>query len=97
MVFLVAKNEEYVGGIIVVWMVNRSFQHINMKVEFENGKECHFTTIYASPNKDKIRVLWEDLEKISDKVNGAWMVAEDFNDIASSSEKKGEAQVSIRK
>lgn len=102
---VVANNEGYARGIMVAWnkkslkveMLDISFQHINMKAMFQEGIKWHFTTVYASPNEDKRRVLQEDLKKITDRINGAWMIVGDFNDISSSVGKKGGAQVSIRR
>ncbi|XP_050885085.1 uncharacterized protein LOC127088210 [Lathyrus oleraceus] len=80
-----------------VEMLDISFQHINMKAMFQEGIKWHFITVYASLNEDKRRVLQEDLKKITDRINGAWMIVGDFNDISSSLGKKGGAQVSIRR
>jgi hypothetical protein len=72
-----------------------------MKVELQFKKfqfiHAYFTPIYASPNDDNRRVLWEDLKNIAASMHSPWMLAGDFNDIASEEEKKGGVVVSIRK
>lgn len=41
-----------------------------MKVKIEEVKEWLFTSVYASPNEEKSRVHWEDLNKISVSIDG---------------------------
>ncbi|MCH86424.1 hypothetical protein A2U01_0007281 [Trifolium medium] len=70
----------------------RFFRSLRMKIV---GSLLVFTR--ASPNEENRRVLWEDLISIANNMNDAWLVAGDFNDIASIGEKKGGAAVSMRK
>lgn len=56
-----------------------------------------FTSIYASANKDRGRVIWEELFNISKTLANPWLIVGDFNDIFNISEKKGVDQVLARK
>ncbi|XP_058762472.1 uncharacterized protein LOC131635855 [Vicia villosa] len=56
-----------------------------------------FTVVYASPQENKRKVLWEEIKTLAENVNSPWMLAGDFNDMAFSSEKKGGAISSTRK
>ncbi|XP_058780637.1 uncharacterized protein LOC131654707 [Vicia villosa] len=66
-------------------------------VSCHNGHKWLFTAIYASPNDVKRRNMWDLLKTIASNINLPWLLAEDFNDIAYASEKKGGAQASSRK
>lgn len=48
-----------------------------------------FTAVYASPNDNCKKLLWEELKDIVNNLKGSWMVACDFNDIAVVQDKKG--------
>jgi hypothetical protein len=103
--FIATNVEGFSGGIVVVWKEEcmkvelqfKKFQFIHLQVCYLNGINWFFTPIYASPNDDNRRVLWEDLKNIAASMHSPWMLAGDFNDIASEEEKKGGAVVSIRK
>lgn len=45
--------------------------------------------VYGSPQRSKRRALWNSLNQISDKVDGPWIIAGDFNAILESDEKRG--------
>lgn len=75
--------------VVQVEMCEKSFQYIHMKIKQEEGKDWFFTLVYASPNENRRKALWEDLKKIFVRMDGAWMVVGKFDDIASISEKKG--------
>jgi hypothetical protein len=102
---LATENRGYAGGIIVAWkkdninvtLCNKKFQFIHLKVNFVDGQDWYFTAVYASPNEENRRVLWEDLKYIADRMQNSWMFAGDFNDIMCIAEKKGGAPVSVRK
>ncbi|PNX88081.1 hypothetical protein L195_g044181, partial [Trifolium pratense] len=97
--FIATEVNGYAGGIVVAWkrdfittvLCSKKFQYIHMKVNYAGGKEWYFTAIYASPNEENRRMLWEDLKYIAEGMNESWLVAGDFNDIAWSTEKKGGA------
>jgi hypothetical protein len=103
--FLASEVHGYAGGIVVGWKsssmqvtsIQCKFQYMLLKVHFINGKNWYFSPIYASPNEDNRRVLWEDHKNIARWMKEAWMVAGDFNDIACPSEKKGGIRALIRR
>jgi hypothetical protein len=77
------------GGIIVAWqktnmhvsVYSKKFQYMHLMVQFNNGDSWFFTPIYASPNEDNRKVMWEDLVGIANCMNKAWLLAGDFNDM----------------
>jgi hypothetical protein len=103
--FIATEVDGFAGGIVVVSKENymkvelqcKKFQFIHLKVCYPNGVHWFFTPIYASPNEANRSMLWDDLKGIANNMQTAWMLAGDFNDIASVDEKKGGAMVSIRK
>lgn len=48
-----------------------------------------FMVVYASPNDSGKKLLWEGLKNIARDMKDGWMIAGDFNHIASVSGKKG--------
>lgn len=44
--------------------------------------------VYASPNEQNKRILWENMKMITAIVNKPWLVVGDFNDIAFANENK---------
>ncbi|XP_058747096.1 uncharacterized protein LOC131620092 [Vicia villosa] len=51
--------------------------------------------VYASPNDNCKKLLWEELKTLSRNLIGGWMVAGDFNDIDAVQDKKGGLPASI--
>ncbi|WJX55720.1 hypothetical protein P8452_41455 [Trifolium repens] len=102
---LATENRGYAGGIAVAWkkdninvtLCSKKLQFMHLKVHLTGGRDWYFTAVYASPNEDNRRVLWEDLKNIADRMQDSWMLAGDFNDIMCMTEKKGGAPVSIRR
>ncbi|GAU32701.1 hypothetical protein TSUD_145750 [Trifolium subterraneum] len=102
---LTTENRGYTGGIVVAWkkeninvtLTSKKFQFMHLKVQFPNGRDWYFTPVYASPNEENRRVLWEDLKNIAARMEDSRLLAGDFNDIMFSTEKKGGAPVSVRK
>lgn len=60
-----------------------------------DGREWWFTTIYATPQKEGSRVLWEELEKVALTTSNGWLFGGDFNYIMESADKKGGASVFV--
>jgi hypothetical protein len=81
----------FAGGIIVGWrkedmkvqLVDKSFQYMHLKVSYKDGKDWLFTPIYVSPYEGNRKILWDALKSISNNMHTAWLLAGDFNDIAS--------------
>jgi hypothetical protein len=103
--FLASEAVGYAGGIVVVWnenlftveLIHKSFQFIHMKVHYPEERVWYFSAIYASPNEENRRNLWNDMKHIADTMQDTWLLAGDFNDILGAHEKKGGAVVSLRK
>jgi hypothetical protein len=103
--FLAAQVIGYAGGIVVGWRkedmtvenIQLKFQHMLLKVKFNNGKNWLFSPVYASPNEENRKLLWDDLRLIARHMAEAWMLAGDFNEIAYPSEKKGGLNASSKK
>lgn len=103
--FISSEVRGFARGIVVVWkenyanisLISKGFQHIHLKVDSQIDGEWFFTLIYASPNDDTRSELWDELFLIASSCNGKWLVAGDFNDIASQDEKKGGAPINQRK
>lgn len=64
---------------------------------FNDGRDWSFTAVYVSPQDYLRRTLWTELMHIASSLQGEWLVAGDFNDIASPDEKKGGVVASQRK
>ncbi|XP_028106480.1 uncharacterized protein LOC114305569 [Camellia sinensis] len=84
------------GGIWVLWDPFRATvkplevnaQFIHAKVQRDNFEDWILSAIYASLNRRNRDLLWANLEAIADNMTSPWLVAGDFNDIASLSEKR---------
>jgi exonuclease III len=95
----------FAGGIVVAWKMNdvnmnveiTDFQFIHLTITFNGGPSWKFTAVYASPREELRMEGWRKLQNISQSMSGSWMIAGDFNDIASQEEKKGGAPASARK
>lgn len=94
--FIASDVNGYSGGIVLAWKEDffsvdlhiKKFQFLHLKVRNANGKEWFFTPVYASPNEENRRIMWEDLKRIAQNNSQPWMLAGDFNDIACAAEKK---------
>ncbi|KAK2451486.1 hypothetical protein P8452_14619 [Trifolium repens] len=95
----------FAGGIVVAWKTcdarikveTADFQFIHLQIAFTNGPSWKFTAVYASPKEELRKDMWLKLSHISQNMSEGWMMAGDFNDIASQDEKKGGASVSLRR
>lgn len=77
--------------------MQKNDQFIHVRVKIKDCTEWHFTAIYASPQENTRRLLWEELKNLAATITDPWMLAGDFNDLADSSDKKGGAPVSVRR
>lgn len=88
---LVFNNNGYVGGIVIAWQscsfnieeIIKISQFLHVVIQEANMNEWYFTAVYASPSDDRRKMLWEDLKNIANGMTQPWLVAGDFNDIAS--------------
>jgi hypothetical protein len=95
----------FAGGIVVAWKSSdvhmnveiTDFQFIHLMISFSGSPIWNFTAVYASPREELRMEGWQKLQNISRSIAGGWMIAGDFNDIATPEEKKGGALVSARR
>lgn len=103
--FVSVENAGYARGIMVackddkmkISLVTKEDHFIHLEVENIHGEVWMFTIVYASPQDNRRRCLWESMKNIVGAMNKPWLVTGDFNDIVCASEKKGGGPVSIRK
>ncbi|KAL5832771.1 hypothetical protein ACOSQ3_016445 [Xanthoceras sorbifolium] len=92
----IVEADGFSGGFWLLWKPTRvsvgvvasSRQSITALVS-ENAKVFILTIVYASPNVMFRRSIWGYLHKIRKCFKGPWLVAGDFNEIVSLSEKRG--------
>ncbi|GKU95341.1 hypothetical protein SLEP1_g8712 [Rubroshorea leprosula] len=51
--------------------------------------KCHFVNVYASNDKQKKMIMWNDLRQMLMEEEGKWMITGDFNAVRSPNERKG--------
>lgn len=73
---------------VIVQTLEANHQVIHAKIKRENHPHWILSAIYARPNPCNRDVLWTNLESMADNMQDPWLVARDFNDIASLSEKR---------
>ncbi|XP_028094127.1 uncharacterized protein LOC114294199 [Camellia sinensis] len=84
------------GGIWILWDPFRATvkalevnaQCIHAKIQRDNHSDWILSAIYASHNPRVRDNLWKILEAAADNMNHPWLVAWDFNNIASQGEKR---------
>ncbi|GAU46050.1 hypothetical protein TSUD_191210 [Trifolium subterraneum] len=94
----------FAGGIVVAWKASEvqicveitDFQFMHLMINFMNGPSWKFTAVYVGPKEELRKEMWQKLKSISQHNTESWMMAGDFNDIASQDEKKGGAHVIAR-
>ncbi|XP_058756417.1 uncharacterized protein LOC131629650 [Vicia villosa] len=99
---MVVDNRGYSGGIVAAWnksslevkCCTREDQLMHLHIIVTKEQEFYFTVVYANPQENRKKIMWEKLKEISASIQKPWLVAGDFNDIASSSEKRGGLQAS---
>ena len=85
------------GGIWLFWRrdcvdvtyFDNSSQHLTVEVSKIGEEPWLFSAIYASPNSSILRELWRELEAIKGNYRGPWLIAGDFNETSSMSERVG--------
>ncbi|KAF7844754.1 reverse transcriptase [Senna tora] len=86
----------FAGGIWVLWNSN----NISIRIVSSSFQEVHsivkvgplsfiLTSLYASPNHEKRKKLWDSLAEFSTMHSHPWLIMGDFNDISNNSEKFG--------
>ncbi|KAI9072555.1 hypothetical protein K1719_045486 [Acacia pycnantha] len=79
--------EGYSGGIWCLWnpsiasisVLERHHQFIHLQVNGTTGHSWTLTVVYASPSCISRRVLWDNLSRLAQSVQGAWLLGGDFN------------------
>ena len=67
--FIATELNGYAGGIFVVLkedimtitMIHMKFQFMHFKAQYQKGITWYFSPVYASPNYENRRILWENL------------------------------------
>ncbi|XP_061365839.1 uncharacterized protein LOC133309117 [Gastrolobium bilobum] len=103
--YIIADAHGYAGGVWVAWdpndvnisLIRKQDQFIHCWVEFPGKEGFCSTVVYASPQEEKRRVLWEDLKHVGRSMNDPWMLSGDFNEISSVSEKRGGGPVDVNR
>ncbi|XP_059306149.1 uncharacterized protein LOC132057525 [Lycium ferocissimum] len=78
-------NNDYTVSII-----NDTEQQVTCKViQTDNGEVFYITTVYAKCRSHLRNQLWEEINILSQNINGPWCTMGDFNVIAVAEEKEG--------
>ncbi|XP_058783939.1 uncharacterized protein LOC131658687 [Vicia villosa] len=69
----------------LVWsmtIIEKSGQFIHTEVYAKQGGFSHYlTVIYAHNQITNRRILWQDLQRINDNINGPWISVGDYNNV----------------
>lgn len=84
------------GGIWCLWddnswkveILESTFKFVHTRVTWKGHISWLTTAVYASPRHNRRQQLWDDLSRISDTVDEAWVVLRDFNTIYAPHERK---------
>ncbi|XP_031090984.1 uncharacterized protein LOC115995981 [Ipomoea triloba] len=81
------------GGIWILWsngltvdILQSHPQYVHMSVRELSGRRWNFSVVYGSPSLYLRRRLWNSLSREKVQVNHPWLIAGDFNAIASHEE-----------
>ncbi|XP_021837638.2 uncharacterized protein [Spinacia oleracea] len=93
------------GGIWVFWKpelvkvkpIIKHNQHITIDISRVGDTPWYFTTVYASLDPVKRKELWDDLKNFASTHNKPWLVASDFNDTRTTSERNTSCQETNRR
>ncbi|CAN1126875.1 hypothetical protein LINPERHAP2_LOCUS3685 [Linum perenne] len=85
------------GGIWMLWndsnirvnVLSSTNQFIHTSVDWDSGRTCLATFVYASPSLVDRRTLWQMLPPPPPPRSQAWLILGDFNSMIDSSEKLG--------
>ncbi|KAF7822906.1 reverse transcriptase [Senna tora] len=87
----------FAGGIWLLWdsrdvnltVRGSTFQELHVLAEVSNTHPCLLSFVYASPIRERRKILWENLSLIANNNHLPWMVCGDFNEVLSQDEKWG--------
>ena len=88
-------TQGFVGGIWILWdvatvqlqLIKSHAQYVTMVVKGHGFQSWLFTAIYASPSVHLREHLWRELEGLANSVNTPWLLAGDFNETRSLTER----------
>ncbi|XP_061347428.1 uncharacterized protein LOC133292952 [Gastrolobium bilobum] len=92
------EADGYSGGIWILWdnkvvdleIISTHHQFVHTKVVHLLSMKIELITfVYGSPRRIKRRILWAELDIISQSIQGAWLLIGDFNSVLHASEKIG--------
>ena len=103
--FHFSNTRGFSGGIVVAWRSDRvqgtvltiHFQFIHLQITDLNNMQWYFSAVYANPNEELKRNLWDHLYQIASSIQGGWLVAGDLNDVLSRNECIGSDSFNTRK
>lgn len=95
--YIFAENQGFVGGIDMGWksdilqltLLQKHFQFLHVSIKSGDESSWSLTAVYASPEPDGKKALWQELMKLTAKTDTGWLLDGDFNDIKDKSEKHG--------
>ncbi|KAF7826637.1 reverse transcriptase [Senna tora] len=93
----------YAGGLWLLWdneqiavtVHEQTFQEIHTTVEVNGYPPFFASFIYASPDRERRKILWNNLIGLAEFVNLPWILGGDFNDILHADEKWGGLPASV--
>ena len=85
------------GGIWMFWKAEdisvtaygSNSQHLTVEIKKIGDEPWLFSAVYASPESNLRRALWDELDEIRRNYEGPWLLAGDFNDTVCMSERNG--------
>ncbi|KAK8684010.1 hypothetical protein V6N13_040047 [Hibiscus sabdariffa] len=85
------------GGIWLAWyetvkidILQNHFQYIYCRISSTRDNRSTLTTlVYASPNSQKRKALWLELNKLAYSIRSPWFIVGDFNATHSDSDRRG--------
>lgn len=85
------------GGLALLWKVKNSLQllsysknHVDVEVRMPDSVVWRLTCVYGFPERDRRHLTWDLLRSLRSNSILPWLVAGDFNEILSLSEKRGQ-------
>lgn len=91
------EAQGFSGGIWLLWDTNlvsitsygSHSQHLTVEIRKVGEDPWLFSTVYASPDSTLRKELWRELEKIKECYSGPWLLASNFNETMTMSERNG--------
>ncbi|KAK4275816.1 hypothetical protein QN277_018836 [Acacia crassicarpa] len=92
-------SEGYSGGIWCFWeptishvaVLEHHHQYMHLKITCVTGCSWILTVVYASPSNAGRRTLWSNLSRLTQTIQGAWLIGGDLNGAMLHSERRSSA------